>query len=216
MLQGAVRPTPATDHQSNAHLSSMSTELQMPSHRMTVAEFLEWDSGNRTGALWQLRDGEPEMMPPASDSHGSIHSALAYLLTARLDAHGSPCRVVTTPGVVPAQRSEENCLVPDLGITCAPLAGARLLHEPVVLIEIPSPTNVSKTRANLLAYRTIPSLAEIVVLRSTSLAAEILRRGPDGARPAQPDLVDANGGLRLDSIGFAAPLRAAYRTTDLA
>ena len=55
MLQGAVRPTPATDHQSNAHLSSMSTELQMPSHRMTVAEFLEWDSGNRTGALWQLQ-----------------------------------------------------------------------------------------------------------------------------------------------------------------
>jgi Uma2 family endonuclease len=91
-----------------------------------------------------------------------------------------------------------------------------LLHEPVVLIEILSPTNVSKTRANLLAYRTIPSLAEIVVLRSTSIAAEILRRGPDGAWPAQPDLVDVNGELRLDSIGFAAPLRAAYRTTDLA
>jgi len=183
---------------------------------MTVAEFLEWDSGDRTGALWQLRDGEPEMMAPASDPHGSIQSELAYLLTTHLRSQGSHCRVVTAPGVVPAQRSEENCLVPDLGITCAPPASARLLHEPVVLIEILSPTNVSKTRANALAYRTIPSVVEIVIVRSTSIAAEILRRGPDGAWPAQPDLVDASGELRLDSIGFAAPLRAAYRTTDLA
>jgi len=183
---------------------------------MTVAEFLEWGSGDPTGALWQLRDGEPEMMPPAFDPHGSIQAYLAYLLTAHLDALGSPCRVVTAPGVVPAQRSEENRLVPDLGVTCAPPAGARMLHEPVVLIEILSPTNVSKTRANVLAYRTIPTVAEIVVLRSTSIAAEILRRGPDGAWPAQPDLIDADGELRLDSIGFAAPLRAAYRTTDLA
>lgn len=57
---------------------------------------------------------------------------------------------------------------------------------------------------------------EIVVLRSTAIAAEILRRGPDGAWPDQPDIVDADGELRLDSIGFAAPLRAAYRTTGLA
>jgi Uma2 family endonuclease len=45
----------------------MSTALKTPWHRMTVAEFLDWDSGDRTGALWQLRDGEPEMMAPASD-----------------------------------------------------------------------------------------------------------------------------------------------------
>ncbi len=187
----------------------------MPLRRMTVAEFLEWDSGDRTGALWQLRDGEPEIMAPASDPHGSIQASLAYLLTAHLDGRGGPCRVVVAPGVVPAQRSEQNCLVPDLGITCAPPAGARLLHEPVVLIEILSPTNVSKTRANVVAYRTIPSVVEIVVLRSTSIVAEVLRRGPDGAWPQQPDLIEADGELRLDSIGFAAPLRAAYRSTDL-
>ncbi len=183
---------------------------------MTVAEFLEWDSGDRTGALWQLRDGEPEMMAPASDPHGSIQSELAYLLIAHLLSRGSHCRVVMAPGVVPAERSGESCLVPDLGVTCAPPARARLLHEPVVLIEILSPTNVSKTRANVLAYRTIPSVAEIVVLRSTGIAAEVLRRGPDGAWPQEPDIIDADGELRLDSIGFAAPLRAAYRTTDLA
>ena len=31
---------------------------------MTVAEFLQWEPDDRSGALWQLRDGEPEMMAP--------------------------------------------------------------------------------------------------------------------------------------------------------
>ncbi len=193
----------------------MSTALQTPWHRMTVAEFLDWDSGDRTGALWQLRDGEPEMMAPASDPHGSIQSEMSYLLTAHLRSRGSPCRVVTTPGVVPAQRSEENCLVSDLGVTCAPPTGAHLMHEPVVLIEILCPTNVSKTRANVQAYRVIPTVAEIVVLHSTAIAAEILRRRHDSSWPDQPERIDVEGTLRLDSIGFAAPLRDAYRTTNL-
>lgn len=198
-----------------AHLPDMSKSLELPLRRMTVAEFLDWDSGDRTGALWQLRDGEPEMMAPASDPHGSIQAGLAYLFIAHLDARGGPCRVVVAPGAVPSQRSEENYLVPDLGITCAPPTGARLLHEPVVLIEILSPTNVSKTRANVGAYTTISTVAEIVVLRSTAIAAEIPRRGPDGAWPPQPDMVDADGELRLDSIGFAVPLRSPCRIAGL-
>jgi Uma2 family endonuclease len=89
------------------------------------------------------------------------------------------------------------------------------MDKPLVLIEILSSTNVSKTRANIRAYRTIAKLAEIVVLRSTAIAAEILRRRADGTRPAQPEIVDVDGERRLDSIGFAAPPRAAHRTSGL-
>jgi Uma2 family endonuclease len=67
-----------------AHRPVMSHALKMPLRRMTVAEFLEWDSGDRTGALWQLRDGKPERMAPASDAHGSVQSELSYLVTAHL------------------------------------------------------------------------------------------------------------------------------------
>jgi Uma2 family endonuclease len=182
---------------------------------MTVAEFLDWDSGDRSGALWQLRDGEPEMMAPASDTHGSIQARLVYLLTAHLDARGGPCRVVVAPGVIPRVRSAENCLVPDIGITCRPPAGAKTMAEPVLLIEILSPSNEPKTRANVWAYTTIPSVAEIVIFRSSSVTAEVLRRQPDGSWPADAELVTGEGELRLDSIGFATPLRAAYRTTEL-
>ena len=192
----------------------MSTALKIPPH-MTVAEFLDWEPGDRSGALWQLRDGEPEMMSPASDRHGAIQARLAQLVGVHLDSQGGRCRVVIAPGVVPSERSEDNCLVPDLGITCAPATGEHLMLEPLVLVEILSPTNVSRTRANVQAYRTIPTAAEIVVLHSTAMVAEVTRRAPDGTWPPQPDIVGADGELRLDSIGFAAPLRDAYRTSGL-
>jgi hypothetical protein len=62
---------------------------------------------------------------------------------------------------------------------------------------------------------TISSVAEIVVLRTSVAMAEVLRRGSDGNWPAQPELVDIDGVLRLDSIGFEAPLRTAYQTSGL-
>jgi Uma2 family endonuclease len=94
------------------HFFTVSTAPRMPPH-MTVAEFLAWEPDDRSGALWQLRDGEPEMMAPASDAHGSIQSELAFLITAHFRATVRQCRVVTAPGVVPGRRSEENCLVPE-------------------------------------------------------------------------------------------------------
>lgn len=182
---------------------------------MTVAEFLDWDSGDRTGALWQLRDGEPEMMAPASDAHGMIQGELARLIGNHLADSGSPCRVGVTPGVVPRVRSTRNLLVPDLGVTCAPPAGGPTMPDPVVLIEILSPSNARETRANIWAYTSIPSVAEIVLVRSTSIAAEVLRRQNDGSWPAEPQYLDAEGELVLESIGFRIPLRAAYRTSGI-
>ena len=195
-------------------LCLMSTALKLPP-RMTVAEFLEWEPDDRSGALWQLRDGEPEMMAPASDRHGSIQGRLAFLIIAHLDAQDSACRVVAAPGVVPAERSEDNCLVSDLGITCAPPTGEHLMQEPLVLIEILSPTNVSKTRAKFRAYMTMPCVQEIVVVHSTAIVGEVLRRGADGTWPHRAEIIDSTGELSLDSIGFVAPLRDAYRTSGL-
>jgi Uma2 family endonuclease len=198
-----------------AHFVVMSTALKIPL-RMTVAEFLSWEPPYEWNGRWQLRDAEPEMMAPASDRHGSIQSELAFLITAHLRVQKSQCRVVTEPGAVPGERSEDNCLVPDLGVTCAQPTDEHLMREPLVLIEILSPTNVSKTRLNVRAYRTIPTVVEIVVVHTSAMVAEVARRTPEGVWPEQPDVVDAASELRLDSIGFAAPLRDAYRTTNLA
>jgi Uma2 family endonuclease len=184
-------------------------------HRMTVAEFLDWNPEDGTGALWQLRDGEPEMMAPASDAHGSIQGELYRLIENHLVARESRCRSVVTPGVVPRVRSDRNMLVPDIGITCSPPSGGKSLPDPVILIEVLSPSNEAETRANVWAYTTIPSVREILIVFSAEIGAETLRRRADGSWPGQPELIPPEGELRLATIGFTAPLREAYRTSGL-
>jgi Uma2 family endonuclease len=189
--------------------------LRKPSPDMTVAEFLDWDSGDRTGALWQLRDGKPEMMAPASDPHGMIQSELVRLIGNHLADSNSLCRVGVAPGIVPRVGSARNLLIPDLGVTCTPPAGGRTMPDPVALIEILSPSNARQTRANVWAYASIPSVAEIVLIRSTSIGAEVLRRQNDGSWPEEPEYLRPEDDLVMESISFRARLRAVYRTSGI-
>ena len=183
---------------------------------MTVAEFLDWP-GDGTGRRFQLVDGELRPMSPGSPTHGRIQSTLVRLIGNALVAAGSPCQVVSSPGVVTARHAHMNMRVPDLGITCKPDAPEdRALPDPMVLIEILSPSNATDTWDNVWAYTTIPSAREIVVVHSTRVKAELLRRGADGRWPAEPEAIGADGTLRVESTDFACPLRAAYAQTHLA
>ena len=47
------------------------------------------------------------------------------------------------------------------------------------------------------------------------MEAELLRRGQDGTWPEVPLFLGDEDDLELASIGFRAPLRSFYRTTDL-
>ncbi len=187
-----------------------------PPVHLTVAEFLVWDSGDHSGRLWQLRDGIPEAMAPASEAHGAIQSELSGLLREHLLRLGSPCRVVIAPGVVPHVQASDNVRIPDLAVTCVPPSREHLMSNPVLVIEILSPSNKDKTRSNVWAYTTIPSVREILVISGTEVRAELLRRAPDGAWPEAPTVIDHGQSMTLDSIGLELPLAAAYRTTPLA
>lgn len=187
-----------------------------PPSRMTLDEFLAWDSGEWGDLRWQLIDGEPVAMAPGRHAHGSLQGEVARIIGNHLLAAGRPCHVVTGAGIVPKLRSNENFRVPDLAITCAPPSEGVMVPDPVVLIEIMSPNDRAATRANLWAYATVPSVREILVLQSTRIEAELLRRGDDGNWPAGPEVIGVSGLLELRSIGFTAPLGDFYRTTYLA
>jgi Uma2 family endonuclease len=192
----------------------MSAALQLPPCDLTIPEFLEW--ADATDGLWQLRDGEPELMAPPSEAHGFIQIEFGRVLGNHLEGLGSRCRVAGNPGVIPKLRSNRNMLIPDLAVTCAPPTSGHEMAEPILLIEILSPSNARQTRANVWAFSTIPSVRELVLVRSTSIAAEVLLRREDGGWPDQAELLGPESTLRLASIGFEAPLRALYRTTALA
>ena len=181
--------------------------------RMTVDEFLDWDSND--GLTWQLVDGEPQATAPAKITHAALQGELTGLIRSHLAAQGSPCSILVTPGVVPHLQSSHNVRVPDLAVRCSePQIEEATLEDPVLIIEILSPSNQAETWANVWTYITIPSVKEILILSSLSIGADILRRCADGTWPEEPEAI-THGDLILDSIGFRAPLTDIYRTTRL-
>jgi len=180
---------------------------------MTVEEFLAWDAPGPH--RWQLVEGEPRAMALASRTHGAIQAEFGALLGNHLAAQSSPCSVIITPGLVPRVRSNTNFRVPDLAVTCAPYATEEhALTDPVLVVEILSPSNAAETWSNIWTYTTIPSVREILVLRSAAIGAEVLRRDADGTWPERAEAI-AEGNLALDSIGFHCALTDIYRTTRL-
>ena len=181
---------------------------------MTVAEFIAWP-GDSSGTSFELVDGRPRAMAPASVTHGLIQANLARLLGNHLA--GSRCHVVVAPGIIPRVRAGFNFRIPDLAVNClADEAAQNSLPDPILIVEILSPGNGSDTRENVWAYATIPSVSEILLVRSTELAAELLRRQADGTWPAEPQLLAATDEITLASLDFSGALAAFYQDTYLA
>jgi Uma2 family endonuclease len=180
---------------------------------MTVDEFIAWAGDDR----WQLVDGEPRAMAPASATHGIIQANVGFTFIRHLRDAGSPCRTVTEPAIVPRVRSRSNMRVPDVAVTCSDVnAGQIALPEPLLIVEILSPTNESDTWENVWTYVSIPSVQEVLVLRSVSIAADLLRRRPDGTWPDEPAQIGRDDMLHLESIGLNCPLTELYIGTHFA
>jgi Uma2 family endonuclease len=90
-----------------------------------------------------------------------------------------------------------------------------MVPEPVFLVEILSPGNEGKTRSNIWTYTTIPSVREILAIRSTRREVELFRREDDGNWPASPEIVRPPELLELSSLGFTTPVADLYRTAGL-
>jgi Uma2 family endonuclease len=195
---------------------AMAAPPKHPPARMTLAEFFAWDPEEPSIYSWQLIDGEPVAMAPATENHGALQIEIGSLLRNHLLARGGPCRVIAEAGIVPRVRSDRNYRIPDLGVTCAPPSARLMVTEPILLIEILSPSNEVETWANIWAYTTIPSVAEILIVSSTKMEAELLRRRSDASWPETPERIGADGNLRLESIDFTTELKDLYRTTTLA
>ena len=194
----------------------MSIALRLPIH-MTVDEFDAWEppDGLRD-RRWQLVDGEPVCRAPPSDDHGAIQGETARLVGNWLRRHRPECRVIVTPGVIPRMNSRTNERIPDLGITCGPRNRGATRSDHLVLIEILSPSNEAVTRSNVWAYCSIPSVREIVLLSSTAIGAEVMRRQGDGGWPQEPEPLGADDRLVIEGIRYSAPLADHYATSSLA
>lgn len=143
---------------------------------MTLAEFLDWDDG--TDRRYQLVGGVAEMMAPAAEAHGKLAASMAAEIRARLKP---PCRVISKGGLAIPDRADA-FYVADVVVTRAPREpGRRMLAEPVLVVEVLSPSTSRVDRRRKVAdYRTLPSVGEIVLLFADERRVEVQRRRPDG------------------------------------
>jgi Uma2 family endonuclease len=177
---------------------------------MTAAEFIAWNPPK--SERWELVDGTPRAMSPVNIRHGTIQNEVGRLIGNHLAENRPASRIITEPGVQPRVRASVNVRVPDLGVTCAPMApDDRILREPLLLIEILSRSNRAETWSNVWSYVTIPSVREILVLHTAEIRADLLLRQDDGSWPEDPRKFVAGDTIALETIGLSVPLAAFYR-----
>ncbi len=171
---------------------------------MTVDQFLAWTDD--TDTRYELVAGEVVAMTPPSPAHSLIAGNLSREIGTRLQ---SPCRVFMEAGVRLNGR-DDTFYQADLAISCTPLRpGDNNVREPVVIIEVLSPSTASHDRgAKLPDYREVLSVREIVLVSSDMIKAEAWHRKAE--EWAVNDLKDQDAILRLDSVNVEVSLATIY------
>jgi hypothetical protein len=85
------------------------------------------------------------------------------------------------------------------------------LADPVLIDTL---ATVALVPINVWAHTSIASVREILVLCADRIAAELLRRSPQGEWPERPGAI-TEGELMLEGIGFRVALAGLYARTGL-
>ena len=179
--------------------------------RKTVGEFLRWEDG--TDMRYELLDGTPMAMAPPSVAHGMLAMRLGARIEAALRGRAR-CFGQSEAGIARPDR-DDTCHIADIAVSCTPAQpGQRLLTDPLLIVEILSPgTALYDRQTKVPDYRRIPSVAEILLIDSQNLFAEVLRRDEDRWFT---ELVQGHGALlSLASIGLTVAMTELYEGIDI-
>jgi Uma2 family endonuclease len=170
---------------------------------MSLAEFLEWEE--RQPLRYEFDGVSPVAMTGGTFAHAVIQRNLAFALTARL--RGKPCQFLGSD--LKFQVADGHIRYPDGMILCSPIdRAATVVHEPVVVFEILSP---STTRTDRLIkareYQATPSLRRYVMLEQDSIGATVYARA--GTSWTHEILV-ADSLLSLPEVEVDLPLAELY------
>jgi Uma2 family endonuclease len=182
---------------------------------MTVEEFFDWP-GDGTETKFDLYEGAPRAMAPSLPVHGLIQANAARLFGQHLRVLGRRCPVITEAALTPRMGNNINVRIPDVVVTCAPLGPKdRIVAEPLLIVEVLSPSNERVTQGNVWSYGSIPSVREILLLRSDRVQAEIATKDADGVWPICRRIYIAGSTVTLESIDLSVPVEEFYDLTGL-
>jgi len=150
--------------------------------------------------------GQVYAMVGASDRHGLIVNALAFALTP--SARERRCQLFTSDMKVRLEIGKQDVFYyPDLLVSCDPDDRATYYRErPCLIVEVLSEsTERLDRREKMLAYPTIPSVKEYVLVAQNVRQIEVYRRENDWA----PE-VYTEGAVPLRCLEAEVPLESIY------
>lgn len=168
--------------------------------RMTPEAYLAYEHDQ--SIRHELVDGYLYAMTGASDRHEEIALNLAAAL--RVHLRGSPCRVYKGDLKI---RVADDFYYPDVFVRCSPERGDPYFKtDPVLIAEVLSPGTQRYDRGDKrLAYFSLPTLREYVLIAQDRMRVEIIRRDREVEALDRSDQT-----LCLESVGFSLPLAELY------
>jgi len=144
--------------------------------------------------------------------HGALASRVSRPIGNRL---GSACEALSEAGIT-LPWSDTSFYVADVAVTCSPLAGQSWCPDPIVIVEVLSPSTEGYDRGKkFAAYRTIASLQAYVLISQDDYRIEHFARQANGLWVLS-DATGADATLQLPTINCALALADVYRETELA
>ena len=171
--------------------------------RMSVSDYLVFE--RESELRHELVGGYLYAMTGASDRHEEIAANLLAALHQHL--HGSGCRVYGSNLKI---RVGDDFLYPDLFVRCATERGDSYFKtDPRLVIEVLSPNTQRYDRGDKrLAYQSLPSLQEYLLVAQDEPSIEIHRRSQAGWKSAIHRGIDSS--IELRCIELEIPLDRIY------
>jgi Uma2 family endonuclease len=182
-----------------------SSAIKLP---ITAAEYLE---GERLAEVrHEFVDGRVYAMSGASRKHNEICGDIYSALKSHLQ--GGPCRTyIEAVKLQIADDIGEAYYYPDVFVACEPGDDdSHVVRNPKLIVEVLSESTSRIDRTDKLTnYKRIPTVEEIVLIEQEWPEIVVFRRS-ERWKPCLHTQFETI--VRLDSIGYAAPLSAFYQS----
>jgi len=179
-----------------------------------TSEYLEWERQQEYKN--EYHNGEIVAMSGASIAHNFIHSNLLTAIGSHLK--DKDCNVFTSELRIEV-KAKESYFYPDITIVCGELETVDdkfdMIKNPTVIIEILSPsTEQYDVKRKKFFYMQMPSLKEYIMVDSTSVSVDILRRG-NGNKWENEILINKDSSLYIQTIDLIIPIFEIYKNVKL-
>jgi len=145
--------------------------------RMRVAEYRDWAAARPDDERWELIEGVPLLMSPATGRHQRIVMNIAKRLDDLAERRG--CGAY--PGLaILSEAMDDYAPIPDVVVQCGEPPKDGYTGDPLLVVEVLSPSTLVLDRGRKTEfYQSVPSLAVLLLVQQDEARVEVWRRAPD-------------------------------------